>query len=93
MVLVALASANRAPEYFPQPDRLILSRERNHHIAFGMGIHHCLGAPLARLEGRIAIGTLLRRRTRMKLAVPPEQIEWQPTYLMRGFASVPLEFQ
>ncbi|BFH68327.1 MAG: cytochrome P450 [Paenibacillus dendritiformis] len=93
MVLVALASANRDPEYFKQPDRLILSRERNHHIAFGLGIHHCLGAPLARLEGRIAIGTLLQRRSRMKLAVPPERLEWQPTYLMRGFASLPLQFQ
>ncbi|MBG9792801.1 cytochrome P450 [Paenibacillus dendritiformis] len=93
MVLVALASANRDPEFFKQPDRLNLSRERNHHIAFGMGIHHCLGAPLARLEGRIAISTLLRRRSGMKLAVPPERLEWQPTYLMRGFASLPLQFQ
>ncbi|EHQ61657.1 cytochrome P450 [Paenibacillus dendritiformis C454] len=93
MVLVALASANRDPEYFKQPDRLNLSRERNHHIAFGLGIHHCLGAPLARLEGRIAISTLLRRRSGMKLAVPIEQLEWQPTYLMRGFASLPLQFQ
>lgn len=93
MVLVALASANRDPEYFKEPDRLDLSRERNHHIAFGMGIHHCLGAPLARLEGRVAIGTLLRRRSGMKLAVPPEQLEWQPTYLMRGFVSLPLQFQ
>lgn len=93
MVLIALASANRDPEYFKQPDRLDLSRERNHHIAFGMGIHHCLGAPLARLEGRIAIGTLLRRRNNIKLAVPPEQLEWQPTYLMRGFASLPLQLE
>ncbi|MCM3293152.1 cytochrome P450 [Paenibacillus sp. MER 180] len=93
MVLIALASANRDPDYFNDPDRLVLSRERNHHIAFGVGIHHCLGAPLARLEGRIAIDTFLRRQSRLKLAVSPEQLEWQPTYLMRGFVSLPLQFQ
>ncbi|MCE5172734.1 cytochrome P450 [Paenibacillus profundus] len=92
VVLIALASANRDPECFEHPERLDITRGNNHHIAFGSGIHHCLGAPLARMEGRIAIGTLLGRLPNMKLAVAPDRLEWQPTYIMRGFTALPVQF-
>ncbi|WP_019419870.1 cytochrome P450 family protein [Paenibacillus sp. OSY-SE] len=92
VVLIALASANRDPECFEHPERLDIRRGNNHHIAFGTGIHHCLGAPLARMEGRIAIGTLLGRLPNMKLAVAPDRLEWQPTYIMRGFTALPVQF-
>ncbi|MDR5600062.1 cytochrome P450 family protein [Paenibacillus larvae] len=93
IVLVGLASANRDPESFKHPERLDLTRENNNHLAFGMGIHHCLGAPLARMEGRIAINTLLRRLPNLKLAVSPDCLKWQPSYLMRGFDALPLRFR
>ncbi|MBN3526552.1 cytochrome P450 family protein [Paenibacillus apiarius] len=92
VVLIALASANRDPEYFLHPERLDITRGNNHHIAFGTGIHHCLGAPLARMEGRIAIDTLLRRLSNMKLAVAPDRLKWQPTFIMRGFTALPVQF-
>lgn len=90
LVLIGLASANRDPEVFIHPDQFDLTRENNHHIAFGMGIHHCLGASLARMEGRIAINTILRRLPDLKLAVSPDQLNWQPGYLMRGFEALPV---
>ncbi len=61
MVLAVLSSANRDDRQFERPDALDLTREPNRHLAFGLGVHYCLGAPLARLEGQIAINTLLRR--------------------------------
>ncbi len=61
MVFAVLASANRDERQFPSPDSLDITREPNKHLSFGLGAHFCLGAPLARLEGQIAISTLLRR--------------------------------
>ena len=63
-VLIATAIADRDPSRFPDPDRLDVTRAENAHLAFGHGVHYCLGAPLARLEGEIAIGTVLRRLPR-----------------------------
>jgi cytochrome P450 len=68
IVMQMIAAANRDPLQFHDPDRFDISRQSNRHLAFGMGIHYCVGAPLARLEGPIAIGSVLRRMPRLELA-------------------------
>lgn len=92
LVLAVLASANRDERHFAQPDLLDITREKNRHLAFGYGIHFCLGAPLARMEGQIAIGTLLRRLPHLRLAVPAETLCWRPTPVVRGLESLPVTF-
>ncbi len=74
------------------PDALDVLREPNRHLAFGHGIHFCLGAPLARLEGQIAIPTLLRRLPRLRLAVPRERLQWRSTVIVRGLEALPVAF-
>ncbi|MFF3018962.1 cytochrome P450 [Streptomyces sp. NPDC057939] len=91
-VLIGSALADRDPARFPDPERLDITRQDNAHLAFGHGIHYCLGAPLARLEGQIAIGTALRRLPGLALAVPPEEIPWRPGGL-RGPRSLPVTFE
>jgi cytochrome P450 len=91
-VLVALASADRDEARFADADRLDITRADNRHLAFGKGIHFCLGAPLARLEGQIAIGTLLRRMPGLRSAVPLDQLEWRPSTILRGLRSFPIVF-
>ncbi|WP_030747740.1 cytochrome P450 [Streptomyces sp. NRRL S-31] len=90
-VVVASAIAGRDPARFTDPDRLDITRRDNGHLAFGHGIHYCLGAPLARLEGRIAIGTVLRRLPDLALAVPPGELRWRPGGL-RGPLRLPVTF-
>ena len=90
LVIPALLAANRDPACAAQPDRLDITRTDTPHLAFGHGIHHCLGAPLARLEGRIALGSLLARFPRLRLAVPPEHLTWQPGVLPHGLAALPV---
>jgi cytochrome P450 len=87
-VLLALASANRDPERFADPDRLDLKREENPHVGFGVGIHYCLGATLARLETRIAVVSVLERLPRMRLVT--DHLEWHPTLLSRGLRALPV---
>ena len=91
-VLVVLASANRDEQRFGFPHQLDIARADNRHVAFGHGIHHCLGAPLARLEGQVAFGTLLRRLPNLRLAVPPEALSWHPGSLIRSLRALPVEF-
>jgi cytochrome P450 len=92
MVLVVLAAANRDPERFVDPDALDITRADNRHLAFGKGIHHCLGAPLARMEGQIAISTLLRRMPNLRLKGSPESLSWRPGMILRGLRGLPVEF-
>lgn len=90
LVYAGIASANRDERQFPNPDTLDITREPNRHLAFGQGIHYCLGAPLARLEGQIAINTLLRRIPDLRLAVPPEALRWNRGLVLRGLESLPV---
>jgi len=92
LVFAVLGSANRDEQQFPNPDNLDLARADNKHVAFGLGIHYCLGAPLARLEGQIAINTLLQRAPALRLAVPREKLRWRRGYVLRGLNSLPVAF-
>ncbi len=82
-----IGAANRDSRQFPEGDKLDLRRQENRHIAFGFGIHYCLGAALGRLEGQIALSTLLRRFPKMKLLEEPERLE---NVAFRGFKSLPI---
>ena len=90
MVVAAIGAANRDPAHFADPDRLDISRRDNHHIAFGFGIHFCPGAPLARVEGQIAIGALLRRMPGLRLQVLTP--EWRESSTLRGLKALPVMF-
>ncbi len=90
MVVAAIGAANRDPSQFPDPDRLDLARGDNRHVAFGFGIHFCLGAPLARVEGQIALGTLLRRMP--GLALQTETPKWRESSTLRGLKTLPVTF-
>jgi len=92
LVLAVLASANRDNNQFDHPDRLDVTRKKNHHLAFGQGAHFCLGAPLARLEGEIAINTLLRRLPDLHLAIPTKSLRWRATPALRGLEALPVRF-
>ncbi len=91
-LLFLLASANHDPKRFVDPETFNISRaDANRHIAFGKGIHACLGAPLARLEGQIAIASIVQRYPDLKLAVPADEITWDRSFL-RSLTSLPLTF-
>ena len=89
-VIIALPSANRDPARFPGPDRLDLGRDTSGHVAFGHGIHYCLGAPLARMEAEVALGTLLDRFPGVSLAVAPEELRWRSVSVINGLESLPV---
>jgi cytochrome P450 len=89
-VLISLLSANRDDAVYAGADRFDIARRDAGHLAFGHGIHFCLGAALARLEGRIAIGALLDRFPDVRLAVAPEELSWRPGLLIRGLATLPV---
>lgn len=91
-VLISLAATNRDDEVFACPDTFDITRQENPHLAFGKGIHYCLGAPLARLEGQIAIPTLLRRLPDLRLQVDPAALEWRPGWLVQGLQHLPVVF-
>jgi cytochrome P450 len=92
MVMVVIASADHDPDRFQDPDALDITRADNKHLAFGKGIHFCLGAPLARMEGQIAINTLLHRMPNLRLKYSPESLTWRPGMVLRGLKALPVEF-
>ena len=92
-VMLATSSANRDASRFPDADRLDVGRDPSGHVGFGHGIHYCLGAPLARLEGEIAFGTLLSRFPGLTLAVPESSLRWRPSSLIHGLESLPVRLR
>lgn len=89
-VLCVTSSANRDPRRFADPDRLDVGRDASGHVGFGHGIHYCLGAPLARLEGEIAFGALLARFPALSLAADPSSLRWRPSSLIHGLEKLPV---
>jgi cytochrome P450 len=91
-LMALLASANHDGEQFPNPEVFDISREPNRHAAFGTGIHSCLGATLARLEGQIAFATLLSRMPDLALAIPRAEVRWRDATFLRGLTQLPVTF-
>lgn len=90
LVIVVLNSANHDPNQFKDPETFDITRQKSRHLAFGKGIHACLGAPLARLEGEIAITSLLKRFPNMKLNVDKDDLQWRDGMIVRGVKELPL---
>jgi cytochrome P450 len=91
-VIICLAAANRDAHRYASPEELDLDRDEARHLAFGHGIHHCLGAPLARLEGHVALESLLRRYPEISLAVPAPDLHWGhgDGLVLRGLSELPI---
>ncbi len=92
IVGVLLASANRDETHFEHADRFDIDRPTPNHLAFGFGNHFCIGASLARLEGRIALEMILTRLPKLELAVSPDDIERHGSFLIRGPGALPVRF-
>lgn len=92
-VMLATSSANRDPSRFADADQLDVGRDTAGHVGFGHGIHYCLGAPLARLEGEIAFGALLARFPRLALAVSESSVRWRPSSLIHGLENLPVRLR
>jgi cytochrome P450 len=93
VVLAALLAANRDPAQFPNPDTFDITRDPNRHLAFGNGIHYCVGAPLARLEGAIAINTLLQHLPNIHIEPGVvEKLQWNDSILLHGMKALPVKF-
>ena len=93
LVIVALDSANRDADKFQDADIFDITRDKSSHLAFGKGIHLCLGAPLARLEGEIAINTLLARYPEIQLQTDVNELEWRPGMIVRGVKEIPVQLK
>jgi cytochrome P450 len=91
-VLVVLAAADRDPARFAGPDTVDLARADNQHLGFGHGIHYCIGAPLARVEGQRALATLLTRLPDLRPAADPSELRWRGGLIMRGLRELPVSF-
>jgi cytochrome P450 len=92
-VSLVLAAADRDPEQFAAADAFDITRQNNRHLGFGLGVHYCLGASLGRLEGRIAISTLLRRLPNLRLAVPEQALKWRTVPILRGLTHMPVAWE
>ncbi|HEY4390851.1 MAG TPA: cytochrome P450 [Paenibacillus sp.] len=90
LVIIALNSANHDPNQFDDPEVFDITRQKSQHLAFGKGVHLCLGAPLARLEGEIAIMSLLKRYPHIQLKVDKNELEWRPGMIVRGVKEIPI---
>jgi cytochrome P450 len=90
IVLPALLAANRDRAHVDEPDTLDLGRAQSRHLAFGHGIHHCVGAPLARLEGCIALSALVDRFPDLSLAVDPATLTWHPNFFFHALTELPV---
>ena len=88
--LILLGSANHDPARFANPDQLDIARQDNPHLTFSHGIHHCLGAPLARLEAELAINSLLGRMPQLRLAT--DAVEWREMVTLRGLRELPIAY-
>ena len=91
-VTLGIGAANRDPAEFADPERLDVGRRPNNHLAFGQGAHSCLGAPLARLEGQIALTTLFQRFPHLRLAQPAESLRWRRNLFLRALEELPVAF-
>lgn len=89
-VNVTITSANRDESRYTHAESLDIERQNNRHLAFGMGVHYCVGAPLARMEGQIAINTLIQRLPKLRLAVPVEELTWSNAVVIRGMKHMPV---
>lgn len=92
-VSLVLAGADHDPAHFACPERFDITRENNRHLGFGLGIHYCLGSALARMEGQIAISTLLQRFPTLRLSAPVDQLKWRKIPIMRGLHHLPVEWR
>ena len=90
VVTVLIGAANRDPAKFPEPDRFDIARADGEHLAFSHGAHYCLGASLARLQAQIAVGAIVRRMPKLRLAT--DQLKWKVMGRFRGLESLPVEF-
>jgi cytochrome P450 family 107 subfamily K polypeptide 1 len=88
MIHVSLSAANRDPEHCPYPDRFDVTRAAGRHLTFGWGMHFCTGAAIARMEGRVALETLLRRFARIEFRGEPPR--WAPATALRSLEHFPL---
>lgn len=91
-VFASVPAANHDPDVFTRPNRLDFRRDEGNHLTFGLGVHHCLGAQLARMELRIALGTLVDRLPQLRLAVPEDEISWKTGLTAHGVDSLPVEW-
>lgn len=92
LVLIAMSDANRDPDRYPEPGRFDITRNARGHVAFGHGIHYCLGAPLARIEARIALRSLFRRCPELALDADPDTLIWRTGMLIRGPEALPVRW-
>ena len=92
-VSLVLAAAHRDPTAFACPYHLEIERPENRHLGFGLGVHYCLGAPLARIEARVALETLLQRIPAPQLASSPAELRWHTNPILHGLRRLPIRWE